>query len=93
MCEPLWGSMPIVTTIKSSFSSLGKLVTQRARLISGTMALAPLISHATRKARRASTSFGSQASSGRQTVSEPTHQTSRRYGLAVHLGGYTINNN
>jgi hypothetical protein len=47
--------------------------------------MAPRASYQPRheKARQVGTSFGSQASSGRQTARESAHRTSRRYGLAV----------
>ena len=48
---------------------------RRARLIPGPTALAPLLSHAAARPRRAGTSFGSQATqSGRQAVREPAHR-------------------
>ena len=76
MSEPLCGSIPIVTGMKSSFIYWGSWT------VAGTSDFRDSGARASfqprhDEARRVGTSFGSQASSGRQTVNEPAHRTSR----------------
>ncbi len=60
VCEPSSGLMPIVITNHQELLRVPweKWLQEWACLISGTMALAPLIIYATRKDRRADTLFG-----------------------------------
>ncbi len=76
VCEPLCGSMPIVTAMKTSFGHWGSWT------VAGTSDFRDSGARASfqprhDEARRVGTPFGSQASSGRQTVNEPAHRTSR----------------
>ena len=75
VCEPLCGSTPIITAaIEPPLSRSTQVRPRRACLIPGSVALAPLSSHATARPRQAGTSFESQATSGRQADREPAHR-------------------
>ena len=76
VCEALCGSTPIITTAMNDPLPWTPVKDpRRARLIPrSSLALAPLLSHATARPRQAGTSFESQTATGRQADQEPAHR-------------------